>query len=280
MYKCQICQKEFKKRISLERHITVSYGKNPSSGHLPKLVYENRHEGRSQFSKKNLKKMYCNDKMTTRDMAELLSVDRGLLLRTMHYYGIHLRTRSEATKIQISRDGLWNKGKTKYTHPGVLKYANSRRGKNNPYYKTEGFAEREKRFHRHLLKINKLSIGKHSPKTTEVRMEKILKQNSIAYIKQFYLSFKKTWRIYDFLINNNFIIEMQGNYFHANPKFFKSEDIIKVGRRKRKAIEIWKYDQEKRIFVEQMGYIFLAIWESDFTIMSDTEIINLLRGYL
>jgi G:T-mismatch repair DNA endonuclease (very short patch repair protein) len=48
---------------------------------------------------------------------------------------ISIRNTSEATKCWLDKTGgVWNKGLTKQEHPSVLKYAQSRMGKNNPYY--------------------------------------------------------------------------------------------------------------------------------------------------
>jgi G:T-mismatch repair DNA endonuclease (very short patch repair protein) len=48
---------------------------------------------------------------------------------------IEIRKTSEATKCWVDKKGgVWNKGLTKEEHPSILKYSNSRIGKNNGYY--------------------------------------------------------------------------------------------------------------------------------------------------
>lgn len=70
---------------------------------------------------------------------------------------------------------------------------------------------------------------------------------------------------YDILINNTKkIIEVQGDYWHANPNKYKTNDLIvnkKLGTVSAK--EIWDKDLEKKNRAEKLGYSILYIWESD-----------------
>jgi len=270
MYECKICNKKFEKRISLERHVTVSYGKS-NNGHLPILAYMAEYEGKREFSKKSLENMYINQRMSTPQISIALKINKVTLLGTMKYYGIKTRDMSEAARNQIARDGLWNKGKTKADHPSIMKYAKSRCGKNNPYFTAPGFKERHHKSIERFKGIQKKCIGNHNPKTTEVRMKKVLDDNKIQYLHNFYLKFKNTWRWYDFLIEGKLMVEMQGNYFHANPKIYDPEDTIRISKKAKLAKEIWAYDEEKKQKALSMGYSYIAIWEDCFTQMTDSE---------
>jgi len=51
---------------------------------------------------------------------------------------IEIRNTSEATKCWVeSTGGVWNKGLTKEEHPSIKLYADSRMGKNNPFFNTD-----------------------------------------------------------------------------------------------------------------------------------------------
>ena len=63
----------------------------------------------------------------------------------------------------------------------------------------------------------------------------------------------------DFMYNNK-VIEFYGDYWHANPNKFKSNDIIK----NKKVSSIWDMDYRKKLFVEYMGYEVMIVWESDY----------------
>ena len=276
MNKCKICGKEFNKRVSLERHITSSYGKEKKKNHCPILVYKWKYEKDDRFSKKNLIKMYVKEKKSTPMMSQELEVNKKTLLDTMHYYQIKMRNVSEASKNQIERDGLWNKGLTKYDHPAIMSYAKQREGLNNPFYTAPNFEKRKKRNLKILKKAWKSFNRNRNPKSTEKRMAKILDQNSIYYIRNFSLSYyengKTKWRLFDFFVDGKLLVEMNGNYFHANPEFYDAKSEIIISSKKRKAKDIWDYDAKKMQLGIDSGYETLVFWEKDFVEMSDEEV--------
>jgi len=282
MYKCKICGKVFSRRISLERHVTSSYGKEKQRKHCPILVYKCKYEGDKRFSKRSLDKMYIVDKKSTPMMKEILKVNKKTLLDTMRFYGIKLRNISEAAKNQIERDGLWNKGLTKRDHPSIMSYAKRRIGKNNPYYTAPNFKERQKRNILILKKARKQSNNNRNPASTEKRMARILDDQELHYIRNFSLNFyengKTKWRLYDFLVEGKLLIEMQGNYFHANPRMYDKDYMVVIARAKKKTSDIWEYDDHKLKLAQSNGYETLVLWEDDFVGMGDKEIIDMVRG--
>ena len=66
MEKCKVCGKEFEKRISLERHVGSSYGKEKEKKHCPLIIYKWKYEKDDRFSKKSLEKMYLTDRQRDR----------------------------------------------------------------------------------------------------------------------------------------------------------------------------------------------------------------------
>jgi very-short-patch-repair endonuclease len=69
------------------------------------------------------------------------------------------------------------------------------------------------------------------------------------------------------------IIEINGDYVHANPKIYKPEDVIKLPNSKYTAAEKWESDKLKTDSLTAMGYRVITIWESD-----DLEKIKILLG--
>lgn len=57
----------------------------------------------------------------------------------------------------------------------------------------------------------------------EERIERILKENNIRYRRCFWLYHHP----YDFIIGNHILLEVNGDYWHANPKFYKASDIMR-----------------------------------------------------
>ena len=74
----------------------------------------------------------------------------------------------------------------------------------------------------------------------------------------------------DFKLEQDVILEMYGDYWHANPRKYKSSDIIF----ETKASEIWERDSRRHDFFKDLGYTFISIYESNF---DDLE--NILKEY-
>ncbi len=71
-------------------------------------------------------------------------------------------------------------------------------------------------------------------------------------------------RSYDFrLLGTNIILEVNGDYWHTNPKFYNGEDIIKYPGRIITAAERWLEDEKKTELAMSYGYKVITVWESD-----------------
>jgi hypothetical protein len=62
-------------------------------------------------------------------------------------------------------------------------------------------------------------------------------------------------------IEHKKIIEYNGDYWHANPKKFSKNTIVRNGL---SANDLWKKDIIKRRVANRLGYKILTIWESDY----------------
>lgn len=62
---------------------------------------------------------------------------------------------------------------------------------------------------------------------------------------------------------SNIIIEVNGNYWHANPKLYKENDLIRRFGGYVKAGDIWEKDLERNHHIEKLGYKVLVIWEDE-----------------
>lgn len=70
---------------------------------------------------------------------------------------------------------------------------------------------------------------------------------------------------YDILIiGSNKIIEVNGDYWHFNPLFYKATDIVKIpGNSEYLVGDKWLYDEYKNNLAIKNGYEVLVIWEYD-----------------
>jgi len=62
---------------------------------------------------------------------------------------------------------------------------------------------------------------------------------------------------------NKLIVEINGDYVHANPKIYSPNDIIYLPGNSYTAAEKWESDATKKKNLEAMGYRVVTIWESD-----------------
>jgi hypothetical protein len=65
--------------------------------------------------------------------------------------------------------------------------------------------------------------------------------------------------IYD-IKHKNCIIEFNGDYWHANPKFYSEKDLI----RNQPAYKIWQKDEHKKHLAEKFNLSVYTVWESDY----------------
>jgi hypothetical protein len=100
----------------------------------------------------------------------------------------------------------------------------------------------------------------------EIRVETFLSECSIKFEKQFRIPIpeRKLGYFYDFLLNDEILIEVNGDFWHANPRKYKPEDVLKFpGNVERTAEDIWFKDFEKAYTALENGYEIIYIWEYD-----------------
>lgn len=104
----------------------------------------------------------------------------------------------------------------------------------------------------------------------ETKIGNLLLELNIPFTTQY----KINNRYFDFLINDTqIIIEVNGDYWHANPEKYKANDILNLGRGKlMSAKQIWVKDKKKNTQAINKGYKVLIIWEKYIRKKSDLEL--------
>lgn len=114
--------------------------------------------------------------------------------------------------------------------------------------------------------------GNYYVSSLEKRISQILTLNNILYRAQFFISKYP----FDFVIGNH-VIEVQGTYWHCDPRIYKATDLIKRNNKLVLVQEIWNKDLLKKKIVEEKGYDISYIWEFDMNNMDDDEILKKIR---
>lgn len=112
-------------------------------------------------------------------------------------------------------------------------------------------------------------ISRGNESRLETWIHRILSEMNIPYSTQFYIR----PYIYDVLITDiNVFIEVNGTLWHADPRFYKSDDILpRMGKR---AQEIWDKDKKKLNLASSKGYKTVVLWEEDIKFLSDQQLFD------
>lgn len=118
----------------------------------------------------------------------------------------------------------------------------------------------------HISHLNQSRYKKNKP---EIKFEKILQENNIEYV---YSPIMGNYQ-YDFKIKNKrILIEVDGDYWHGNPKKYTILNHIQMNKQKR--------DKEKTEFAEKHNFKLYRIWESDiYDKQKIKEIINEIKTH-
>jgi G:T-mismatch repair DNA endonuclease (very short patch repair protein) len=111
----------------------------------------------------------------------------------------------------------------------------------------------------------------------ELKIKNTLAKMKIKNIHQFWIE----TRSYDFLIPDlNIIIEVQGDFWHANPKKYSATDTLNFPEGFVIAKDIWEKDEYKKKLAALNGYSVVYIWEHEINNLNEEEIESLVINKL
>ena len=97
----------------------------------------------------------------------------------------------------------------------------------------------------------------------EVLTQSILEKNNIPFLKHKNFKLSNSNHQADIVIEPDKVIEVNGDYWHFNPKKYDGKSIQKKRGKEIKAEDVWEYDQYLIDEMEQHGYHVLVVWESE-----------------
>lgn len=252
--------------------------------------------------KENLIENYETKLMSLPDIKKEYNIDFKSIIFLLSIYNINRRSISESShKISqnkykntcISRYGVDNVSKTKEVKDKKIKTFLKNYGVDN-IRKSDTF--------KHWLKdymINTYGVGSlankngnanswgwktisdedkckklqllHTPRVSKIEMyiHNILIEYDIEFKSQYFINN----RSYDIkILNSNKLIEVNGDYWHANPKIYNESDILFNYKSSK---DIWNNDLIKKKLAEDNGYQVLYIWESEIYYDNDNMLKNI-----
>jgi G:T-mismatch repair DNA endonuclease (very short patch repair protein) len=120
--------------------------------------------------------------------------------------------------------------------------------------------------------------GKFLPKMNKIE-EKVSQALELAGL-DFQFSRFVARRQFDFLVTGTkVLIEVQGDYWHANPEIYSfSDSIYFPGKVEECVRDIWEKDRKKREIAEGHGYRVVYVWEKDIRGTSTEELSEIIEG--
>ena len=97
----------------------------------------------------------------------------------------------------------------------------------------------------------------------ELITQSILEKNKINFKKHKNFKLRKSNHQADIVIEPNKVIEVNGDYWHFNPKIYHAESTQKLRDKSILAKEKWAYDKYLIEGMESQGYKVLVVWESE-----------------
>lgn len=122
-------------------------------------------------------------------------------------------------------------------------------------------SEEEKEFQ--IQRRFETMIEKNYPENFQSSLEKRIKERleylKIDFQQQFFISRKS----FDFFIpEEKIVIEINGDYWHANPEIFSSNDVLLFPSGPLLAKEVWERDEKKKELALKYNFKFQVLWES------------------
>jgi G:T-mismatch repair DNA endonuclease (very short patch repair protein) len=97
----------------------------------------------------------------------------------------------------------------------------------------------------------------------EIITQTILEKNNIDFVKHKTFKFEKSFHQADIVIEPDKVIEVNGDYWHFNPKTYDGESIQRLRQKTLKAKDVWERDKKIIEGIKQQGYKVLVVWESE-----------------
>lgn len=256
---CKYCHK--KVEIKKEGH------KGSMQGHLAKCNEYQKYKNEI-LTKDFLYNEYIINRHSAKWISDQTGINTKAIIQKLKFFNINTRTIKESCN-EVERKQRYKETCLKnfgYEH-NFCKNTESRKKWEQRLFDEYGITNI---FQREDIKIKShISLFHHKGKVQLRKISKVEKKVLDFLIGEGYdvISNKKILynnkvKYADCVINNK-IIEVNGDIYHANPKIYKSNDLIRFWGYNNKAKLLWDKDYQKFQEYKQLGYDVLYVWEKD-----------------
>ena len=131
-----------------------------------------------------------------------------------------------------------------------------------------------------LLINRKLGIKSKNFKPTQSKLQRRIVKTikKLGYPVQTQVRVGKYY--FDFKVGN-VLFQVNGDFWHANPKMYKPNSVINYpGGKKKLAANIWKKDLKKRQIAMSQGYKVVYLWETDLKKLTQNQLLLYVKKQL
>lgn len=285
VFKCPKCQRKFVDNgksgaIVIHLRKTCKISKKESLIMLIKFRYN---------LSQNKIKTICQEYFKGASLPELRN-SYGLPIKTLSKIINHFgstRNLKESANSPNTRNKYKKTCLERYGVKNISQLPEIQKKKEQTFYKNYGvkniFQSEEFKAYLNWIMIQKYGVKRIIPQIqaywkpkTEELFKSYLTRNNISFIHSFFIKERQ----YDFLLPTfNLIVEINGDFFHANPLFYKADDVLPIPGGSLSAKEIWKRDKQKKEIAIASGYKILYIWETDLKNKKEKQILSMVKQH-
>lgn len=264
-YSCEICNKQYNTYNGLVKHLSRTHNIDAITYHIKYKLNGERPTcacGCGEYTEWKAGSEYENDRFRTYKNGHGSKVKNPMLGKKHSTESKKQMSKSRKQKFKEDENySRWNKGVNLKEYWGECVYDKWKDNLNSP----EANAKISKHFkgkpksleHREKI-LEQLEINRHNRLTSKEPSlpEKLMGQ----YLEELNLQYETEYPLdgfhYDFYIESlNLLIEVDGDYFHGNPKFFKT---LNPMQRKNKGL-----DKVKNAVARDNNFNLIRFWEDD-----------------
>lgn len=273
---CHICKQKVRNATHLKLHKELPMNIKKLDFYLfnfPKLKNQTK-----------IKKLYEDEKYSLPMLCKYANgIDLKALCFVMDQYGIKIRSISDALHTEQSQNRYKNTCIKKYGAPNCLSKGTKPYFKRNKTVQDKYGVENVFQIIDEFMKEHGTKYSRSKISSLNIKFENILKKYNFLYETEFKISyindkFHKCYKFYDFhILNTNLLIEVNGDYWHANPKIYKENDKFQFPKTQLTAKDIWKLDEYKNDIAKVNNYRVIYVWENELENVSELEIVQKIK---
>jgi len=213
-----------------------------------------------------LKNLYLIEKWSIPMIGKKFNLDNKSVCHILRHYEIPIRTIKETRNLAEYKSRIENTNLKKYgaTNP-LAKGTEPYKKRNQTVIDKYGCENVWQRMD--LFIDNWNNLGKHSKiSSLNKKLYEILNELNIDFTPEYSIKYnvegKNKWKSFDAKIGN-LLIEINGNYWHANPTIYNKDAVFYFPGSTLTAQEIWNLDEQKKHIANINGFDMIVIWEDE-----------------